>query len=93
MESGLAIALETLPGAGEFARMQLVCAKPSNIIDFTGESSILTSGAAGESVWLDMLSVEEKGRRIRGRKNQISYFSMKEKWKCAQRRCRSPLET
>lgn len=93
VESGLAIALETLPGAGEFARMQLVCAKPSNIIDFTGEASILTSGAAGESVWLDMLSVEEKGRRIRGRKNQISYFSMKEKWKCAQRRCRSPLET
>lgn len=93
VDNGLAIGLETLSGAGDFSCLQLACEKPSNIIDFTGETAILTSGVAEGSIWLDMLSAEEKGRRIRGRNRHISYFSMKERWKSAQRRCRSPLES
>lgn len=91
IESGLAVSLQILPEPKEFKRLQLVCALPSNILDFTGEPGIGTCGVAEGSIWLDMRSVEEKRRRILGRGPGISYFSIKEKWKYAQRRCKSPV--
>lgn len=91
IESGLAVSLQVLPGPKEFKRLQLVCALPSNILDFTGEPGIGICGVAEGSIWLDMQSVEEKRRRILGRGPGISYFSIKEKWKYVQRRCKSPV--
>lgn len=91
VESGLAIALQTLPEAREFRRMQLISALPANILDFTGEPHILASGLAEGSVWIDMCAQEEKKRRILGRGDGIVYVSLKEKWKSAQRRCKSPV--
>ncbi|HBA47474.1 MAG TPA: hypothetical protein DCZ91_06680, partial [Lachnospiraceae bacterium] len=91
IEFGLAASLQVLPGPKEFKRLQLACALPSNILDFTGEPGIGICGVAKGSIWLDMWSVEEKRRRILGRGPGISYFSIKEKWKYAQRRCKSPV--
>lgn len=90
-ESGLAISMQTVPGQGDFRRLRQICVLPSNILDFTKEPGIGTYGAAEGSIWLDMQSVEEKRRRIQGRGPGISYFSIKEKWKYAQRRCKSPV--
>ncbi len=91
IEFGLAVSLQVLPEPKEFKRLRLVCALPSNILDFTGEPGIGTGGVADGSIWLDMQSVEEKRRRILGRGSGITYFSMKEKWKYVQRRCKSPV--
>lgn len=91
IEFGLAVSLQVLPGPKEFKRLQLVCALPSNILDFTGEPGIGICGVAEGSIWLDMRSVEEKRRRILGRGQGVSYFSIKEKWKYAQRHCKSPV--
>lgn len=91
IESGLAVSLQTLSDAGEFRKLRQICVLPSNILDFTEEPNINTSGAAPGSIWLDMQSVEEKRRRILGRSPEIACFSMKEKWKYAQRRCKSPV--
>jgi hypothetical protein len=91
VESGLAIALQTIPETGAFRRMQLISALPANILDFTGETHVLTAGLAQGSVWMDMRSLEEKKRRILGRGDGITYVSLKEKWKYAQRRCKNPV--
>ena len=91
IDSGLAVSLQTIPSAGEFRRLRQICVLPSNIIDFTDESGMGTCGAAGGSIWLDMRSVEEKKRRIQGHGAEVTYISMKEKWKYVQRRCKSPV--
>ena len=90
-EYGLAISLQTLPGDGGFKGLGVLCSLPSNILDFTGDSCLNIPETARGSVWLDFLSVEEKRRRIEGRCPGVSYFSLKEKWKRAQRRCKEPL--
>lgn len=89
-EYGLAISLQILPGLVELRRLRLTCSVPTNILDFTGEAYIGIVEVAAGSVWLDMLSVEEKRRRIAGRDRGIAYYSLKERWKTAQRRCRPP---
>ncbi len=81
VEYGLAIDLQTLPGRAAYRRMQLTCPVPANILDFTGEPCIATSGVARESIWLDMRSSEEKRRRIAGRDTGIRYYSLREKWR------------
>lgn len=91
IESGLAVSLQTISDAGEFRKLRRICALPSNILDFTEEPNINISGAAPGSIWLDMQSMEEKRRRILGRSGEIAFFSMKEKWKYAQRRCKAPV--
>ena len=80
-EYGLAIALQTVPGRAAFRKLRLDCTEPVNILDFTEETAIPISGIAEGSVWLDMLSSEEKKRRIAWRGTGIRYFSLKEKWK------------
>lgn len=90
-EYGLAISLRTLSGHEDYRSLGNLCDKASNIIDFTEEPAAGRVGAAQGSIWLDMRSVEEKGRRIRGRSAGITYISMKEKWKYAQRRCNCPV--
>ena len=91
IESGLAISLQTISDAGEFRKLRRICVLPSNILDFTQEPNINISGAAPGSIWLDMQSMEEKRRRISGRSRETAFFSMKEKWKYAQRRCKAPV--
>lgn len=91
IESGLAVSLQTISDAGEFRKLRRICTLPSNILDFTEEPNINISGAAPGSIWLDMQSMEEKRRRIAGRSGEIACFSMKEKWKYAQRRCKAPV--
>ncbi len=80
-EYGLAIALQTVPGRAVFRKLRLDCTEPVNILDFTEETAIPISGIAEGSVWLDMVSSEEKKRRIAWRGTGIRYFSLKEKWK------------
>lgn len=80
-EYGLAITLQTVSGRTAYRKLRLICPEPANILDFTEETAILTSGVAEGSVWLDMLSSEEKHRRIAERSKDIHYFSLKEKWK------------
>ncbi|SOY29509.1 hypothetical protein AMURIS_02230 [Acetatifactor muris] len=90
-EYGLAIALQPLTGKAAWKRFRLSAPLPVNILDFTGEMQGTMSEIAETSVWLDMLSSEEKRRRIAGRNSGIVYVSLKEKWKYAQRRCNRPV--
>ncbi len=90
-EYGLAIELQYLEGPSAWKKFRLSCARPSNILDFTGEARLAVSEIPEGSVWLDMFSVEEKRRRMMGRSNGIQYISLKEKWKYAQRRCSAPV--
>ena len=80
-EYGLANALQTVSGRTAYRKLRLVCPEPTNILDFTEETGIITSGVAEGSVWLDLRSSEEKYRRIAGRGTGIRYFSLKESWK------------
>ena len=90
-EYGLAISLQTLSGGGGLKGLRVLCNLPSNILDFTEDACLNIPETARGSVWLDFLSVEEKRRRIEGRCPGVSYFSLKEKWRRAQRRCKEPL--
>ncbi|MBR1930948.1 MAG: hypothetical protein IJ833_05670 [Lachnospiraceae bacterium] len=54
---------------------------PVNLLDFSGEERLSPFGLAGGSVWLDMDSKEEKGRKMELQNPQISYFSLKNQWK------------
>ena len=83
-EYGLAIMLQVVP-AGQ-RRLQAVCKEPSNVLDFTQEAYINLAKVAKGSIWLDMLSVEEKKRRIVGRNTGITYVSLKEKWKLVRKK-------
>lgn len=80
-EYGLAIDIRTVTGRAAYRKLRLACPKPVNILDFTNETRILTSDIAEGSIWLDMLSSEEKKRRIAGRGTGIRYYSLKERWK------------
>lgn len=90
-EYGLAVGLEILGSPASLRRVRLSCSVPVNILDFTGETRPDLSEVAGGSIWLDMLSVEEKGRRIAMRGSGITYVSLKEMWKTAQKRCGCPI--
>ena len=83
-EFGLAIVLQRIPAGRK--RVQFICAEPSVILDFTGEPGTGMPELAEGSVWLDMLSVEEKRRRIAGRMKGVQYDSLKERWKTVQRK-------
>lgn len=88
-EYGLAVTLQPL-GAGEtYRRLRLVCGIPVNVLDFTLEPHINLWEVAEGSIWLDMMSVEEKHRRVEGR--GIVYCSLKEEWRHAQKRCSCPI--
>ena len=81
-EYGLAIELRLLEDGAALKRLRLFCGEPVIVVDFTVPEG---------SVWLDMFSVEEKRRRILARGKDITYFSMKEIWKNAQKRCNCPV--
>ena len=91
IEYGLAISLQVLSSESEWKRLGMLCGVPSNILDFTGDSRTNAARAAEGSIWLDFGSVEEKKRRIEGRCPGVAYFSLKDKWRRAQRRCQEPL--
>lgn len=84
IEYGLAIMLQVVP-AGQ-RRLQAVCIEPANILDFTKEARISLAKVAQGSIWLDMLSIEEKKRQIVGRSTGVGYFSLKEKWKLVRKK-------
>ena len=79
-EHGLAASVRVVEG-NSFKGERIVCAQPTAILDFSGESRILTADIVRGSVWLDMDSLEEKRRRIEDRNTGIYYFSMKKEWK------------
>ena len=80
-EYGLAIMPLVVP-AGQ-RRIQAVCTESSNILDFTQEAQRNFRQTAKGSIWLDMLSIEEK-RRVCD--TEIAYFSLKEKWKAVRKK-------
>ena len=90
-EYGLAIELQLLEDAAALKRLRFFCKEAVNVVDFTGEAYMAVSALPEGSIWLDMLSVEEKRRRIMARGNKITYVSMKEIWKSAQKRCTCPI--
>ena len=90
-EYGLAIELRLLEDGAALKRLRLFCGEPVIVVDFTGESYMVVPAVPEGSVWLDMFSVEEKRRRILARGKDITYFSMKEIWKNAQKRCNYPV--
>ena len=90
-EYGLAIELRLLEDGAALKRLRLFCGEPVIVVDFTGESYMAVPAVPEGSVWLDMFSVEEKRRRILAREKDITYFSMKEIWKNAQKRCNCPV--
>ena len=90
-EYGLAIELRLLEDGAALKRLRLFCGEPVIVVDFTGESYMAVPAVPEGSVWLDMFSVEEKRRRILARGKDITYFSMKEIWKNAQKRCNCPV--
>lgn len=90
-EYGLAIDFQPLTSPVMPRRLRISCDLPANILDFTMEPSIGIADIAEGSVWLDMQSVEEKRRRIVERASGIQYFSLKERWKTAERRCKPPV--
>lgn len=83
-EYGLAVALQPMPP--DQRRIQAACEEPCNILDFTRETQIAVWDIAKGSIWLDMLSMEEKRRRIVARCTGILYYSLKEKWNQAQKK-------
>lgn len=89
-EYGLAIDLRTFESEGAFGRQRDLCGQPSNIIDFTGDLCFSVTEVPEGSVWLDMLSSEEKRYRIQGRRTGVEYVSLKQEWKRAKRRCAPP---
>lgn len=90
-EYGLAIELQLVEDEAALKRLRLFSRESVSIVDFTGESYMAVSAAPEGSVWLDMRSVEEKRRRILAKGKKIKYFSMKEIWKSAQKRCNCPV--
>lgn len=84
-EQGLAVTIEQVQGRHGFERMQLFCREPVNILDFTGEDKVAAGWAAEGSIWLDLWSSEEKCRRMVQRNAGIHYFSLREKWRQAQK--------
>lgn len=90
-EYGLAIELQLVEDEAALKRLRPFSRESVNIVDFTGENFMAVSAAPEGSVWLDMYSVEEKRRRILAKGKKITYFSMKEIWKNAQKRCNCPL--
>ncbi len=98
LEYGLAVTIKTFHPVssapwrreGALAAGFLAGGPPASILDFTGEPCLLLPAAEG-SVWLDMMSMEEKKRRIEAKGAGIAYFSLKEKWRRAQKRCSGPV--
>lgn len=88
-EYGLAINLQTFEAGGLGKRFRLSCKMPSGIVDFSMGISFVISDVAEGSVWMDMVSEEEKRSQILVRNEGIKYLSMKEIWKKAERRCRA----
>lgn len=91
VEYGLAVTLQPLGEGEAYRRLRLVCPMPVNVLDFTMEPHIFAGGLAEGSIWLDMMSVEEKGRRTAGRGKGVVYYSLKEEWRRAQKRCNCPI--
>lgn len=90
-EYGLAIELQLVEDMAALKRLRIFCRERVSILDFAGTAYMAVSAVPDGSVWLDMLSVEEKRRRILAKGKKIKYFSMKEIWKSAQKRCNCPV--
>jgi|GEM_PF-6921805 len=86
-ETGLTASCEVLPEADEdaspYRNLRLKCPVPSLILDFSGETRILTTDIARGSIWLDADAMEEKRRRMEERNTGIQYLSSKKLWKSA----------
>ena len=82
-EYGLAATMQPLEGGKAFARLLLVSREPICVLDFTEEPHISPGGIAPGSIWIDFRSVEAKAGRVLEREKGISYFSLKEIWKRA----------
>ena len=84
-EYGLAVDLRLVEEEADYRRCGLLCTIPSVIVDFSEEEKIPATAVAGESVWIDMVSSEEKQRRLEERNLGIAYFSLKKEWKQPQK--------
>ena len=79
-EYGLAIDLRFLPEGSSFARLRVsgkYLAEPTNVLDFTAEKYLPLLELAPGSIWLDFGAMEEKEKRILGRRMPVKYVSLK----------------
>lgn len=83
-EYGLAMTLHFLPVGGTFGQMRIpdhrYC-EPVNVLDFSDGRHVPVFNPPAGSVWLDMASVYEKERRIKARRLQVTYISLKKMWR------------
>lgn len=79
-EFGLAVDLRFLPEGAVFSRVQIsgqYLTEPLNLLDFTGEKYVPPLALAPGSVWLDLGALEEKEKRIKGRRMPVEYISLR----------------
>ncbi len=79
-EFGLAVDLRFLPEGAVFSRVRIsgkYLTEPLNLLDFTGEKYVPPLTLAPGSVWLDLGAVEEKEKRIKGRRMPVAYVSLR----------------
>lgn len=79
-EYGLAVDLRFLPEGAVFARVQIngkYLTEPLNVLDFTGEKYVPSLTLQPGSVWLDASAMEEKEKRIKGRRMPVEYISLR----------------
>lgn len=84
-EYGLAIDMQVIQNGADYRKIPIVSRSCINVLDFSGEDKLNVSGIQAESIWLDMSSSEKKKRRIEVSNPQISYISLKNKWKEAKK--------
>lgn len=83
-EFGLAMTLHFLPVGGTFGQMRISdqrYSEPVNVLDFSDGRHVPVFNPPAGSVWLDMASVYEKERRIKARRLQVTYISLKRVWR------------
>ena len=79
-EFGLAVDLRFLPEGAVFSRVRIsgkYLTEPLNLLDFTGEKYAPPLTLAQGSIWLDLGAVEEKEKRIKGRRMPVEYVSLR----------------
>lgn len=83
-EYGLAMTLHFLPVGGTYGQMRISdhrYSEPVNVLDFSDGRHVPVFNPPAGSVWLDMASVQEKERRIKARRLQVTYISLKKMWR------------
>ncbi|MBQ2803808.1 MAG: hypothetical protein IJF07_07915 [Lachnospiraceae bacterium] len=84
-EYGLTMDVRLIEEEADYKRGGLLSAIPVVVVDFCEEERIPVGAVPRGSIWIDMISSEEKYRRLEERDTGIYYFSLKKEWKQPQK--------